>query len=99
MAIDTITDRYASLSVVNFGALANKDAAEIQKLATAGQTRGMWYVDLRGPSTKSFFEDVPAIFKFAQDFFSLPVDSEEKIKSPSVGRGTRTWEDGSREVT
>jgi isopenicillin N synthase-like dioxygenase len=80
MAIDTTTDRFASLAVVNYEALANKDAAEIQKLVTAGQSVGMWYVDLRGPRTKSFLEDVPAIFKTGQEFFSLPLDSEEKVK-------------------
>ena len=36
MVIDTTPENFASLAVVNFEALGNKDAAEIQKLATAG---------------------------------------------------------------
>jgi hypothetical protein len=86
MAIDTTTESFASLTVVNYEALANKDAAEIQKPATAGQTVGMWYVDLRGPRTQSYLEDVPVLFKPMQEFFSLPIDCEEKVKTLQDGK-------------
>lgn len=86
MATDATSESFASLAVVNYEALANKDPAEIQKLATAGQSVGMWYVDLRGPRTRTFFEDVPVIFKAGQDFFSLPQNSEEKVKTIREGK-------------
>jgi len=75
----------ASLAVVSYEALANKDAAEIQKLVQASQTVGMFYLDLRGPRTKTIFEDVPIIFRTGHEFFNLPQDSEEKTQSLREG--------------
>ena len=77
----TPSERIASLAVVDYEALANKDTAEMQKLLQASQTMGMFYLDLRGPSTNAIFEDVPAIFKTGHGFFSLPQDSEEKTQA------------------
>ena len=74
-----------SLAVINYEALANKDAAEIQKLVQAGQTVGMFYLDLRGPRTEAIFEDMEAIFKAGHEFFNLPSDSKEKTQSLREG--------------
>lgn len=81
MTPKTLPEKMASLAVVDYEALANKDAAKIQKLVQASQTMGMFYLDLRGPRTKAIFEDVPTIFKTGHEFFSLPQDSEEKIQT------------------
>ena len=74
-----------SLAVVDYEALANINAAEIQKLVQASQTMGMFYLDLRGPRTRAVFEDVQTIFKTAHEFFNLPQDSEEKTKALREG--------------
>lgn len=78
-------EKMASLAVVNYEALANKDAAEVQKLVTACQTVGMFYLNLRGPSTNAIFEDIPTIFKTGHAFFNLPHDSNEKTQSAREG--------------
>ncbi|KID86651.1 oxidoreductase, 2OG-Fe(II) oxygenase family [Metarhizium guizhouense ARSEF 977] len=78
-------EKMASLAVVNYEALAKKDAAEVQKLVTACQTVGMFYLNLRGPSTNAIFEDIPTIFKTGHAFFNLPHDSNEKTQSAREG--------------
>ncbi|KAJ5212484.1 uncharacterized protein N7498_004130 [Penicillium cinerascens] len=75
----------ASLPIVNFEAIANKDAAEIQKLVQAGRTEGMFYLNLQGSRTRAIFEDIPILFKTGNDFFSLPADCEEKTKALRTG--------------
>jgi isopenicillin N synthase-like dioxygenase len=78
-------ERIASLAVVDYEALANKDAGEIEKLVQACQTVGMFYLDLRGSIMNAVFEDVPTIFKTGQSFFNLPHDSKEKTQSLREG--------------
>jgi hypothetical protein len=75
----------ATLAVVDYEAIANKDAAEIQKLVQAGLTTGMFFLDLRGSKTNAIFEDVPVLFKAGNDFFSLPHDSVQKSQSLREG--------------
>ncbi|KAL9125045.1 MAG: hypothetical protein Q9217_005696 [Psora testacea] len=85
MTPKTLPEKMASLAVVDYEALANKDATEIQKLVQASQTTGMFYLDLRGPRTKAIFEDVQTIFKTGHDFFNLPQDSDEKTQTLREG--------------
>ena len=85
MPHEVLPEKMASLAVIDYEALANKDAAEIQKLVQASQTMGMFYLDLRGPRTKAIFEDVSTIFKTGREFFSLPRGSEEKTQALREG--------------
>jgi isopenicillin N synthase-like dioxygenase len=75
----------ASLAVIDYEALVNKDATEIQKLVHAGQTVGMFYLDLRGGRTRAIFEDMPIIFKTGNEFFNLPPGCAEKTESLRTG--------------
>ncbi|KAL2855397.1 oxidoreductase [Aspergillus pseudoustus] len=75
----------ASLPIVNYEALINKDAAEISKLVHAAITVGMFYLDLRGATTSAFFEDISVTLETANDFFSLPQDSAEKTEALRTG--------------
>lgn len=74
-------EKIASLAIVDYEALANKDVGEIQKLVQACQTVGMFYLNLRDSRMDAVFEDIPTIFKTGQAFFNLPHDSEEKTQS------------------
>ena len=85
MPHEVLPEKMASLAVVDYEALANKDAVEIQKLVQASQTMGMFYLDLRGPRTKAIFEDVSTNFKTGRKFFNLPQDSEEKTQALREG--------------
>jgi isopenicillin N synthase-like dioxygenase len=78
-------EKIASLAIVDYEALANKDVGEIQKLVQACQTVGMFYLNLRDSRMDAVFEDIPTIFKTGQAFFNLPHDSEEKTQSLREG--------------
>ena len=85
MTVNGTQEKMASLAVIDYEALANKDANEVQKLVDACKTVGMFYLDLRGPRTNAIFEDMPVIFKTGNQFFDLPRDSEEKTQSLREG--------------
>lgn len=74
-------DQKASLAIINYQALANKDAKEISRLVQACRTVGMFYLSLQESSLSTIFEDVPAILRVGHEFFNLPSDSEEKTES------------------
>lgn len=77
--------KVASLAIIDYEALIRKDPSEIQKLAHAGQTVGMFYLDLSGSQTKAIFEDMPVIFQTSNCFFNLSSDSTEKSQSIRTG--------------
>jgi len=81
----THPEKMANLAIIDYEKLADKDAAEIQKLADAGQKAGMFYLDLRGPRTKAIFDDVDVLFKTGNEFFHLPQESAEKVQSLREG--------------
>ena len=89
-------ERMASLAVVDYEALANKDIEQIQKLVQACRTVGMFYLNLRGSRMHAVFEDIPTIFKTGKAFFRLPHDSEEKTQSLREGM-ERGYEKGDYE--
>lgn len=89
-------ERIASLAVVDYEALANKDAGEIQKLVQACQTVGMFYLNLRDSRMNAVFDDVPAILKTGDTFFNLPHDCKEKTQSIREGM-ERGYEKGDSE--
>jgi isopenicillin N synthase-like dioxygenase len=85
MDANTPSEKFAALEIIDHEALKRKDPTEIEKLIHAGRTVGMFYLDLRGPSTKAIFEDMPVVFDTAQSFFRLPQDSVEKVETLREG--------------
>ncbi|KAH1693677.1 hypothetical protein KXX12_008009 [Aspergillus fumigatus] len=85
MDVQVPTKSLASLPIIDFEAIANKDVTEIQKLVQAGRTQGMFYLNLQGPRTNAVFDDIPTLFKAGNAFFSLPADCEEKTKALRTG--------------
>lgn len=77
--------KMASLAMIDYGALAKNDDAEIQKLVQACQTEGIFYLDLYGPLTEALLEDVLALLQAGHEFFSLPPESDEKTQSLRKG--------------
>lgn len=71
-------ERTILLPVLDYEKLLSKDVDELQKLLKASSTRGMFYLDLRGPRTATIFEDVPVFFGIGNKFFNLPADHPEK---------------------
>lgn len=85
MTTNSSSENFAALEIIDYEALTQNDPVEIEKLIRAGRTVGMFHLDLRGPSTKAIFEDMPMIFDTAQYFFRLPQNSEEKVWSLREG--------------
>ncbi|KAE8146890.1 oxidoreductase [Aspergillus avenaceus] len=81
----TVIERIASLTVVDFEALAKNDSKEIQKLVQACQSVGMFYLKLGDSRLKSVYEDIPSLIQAGNAFFKLPPDSEEKKQSIREG--------------
>ncbi|KAJ6784928.1 hypothetical protein PWT90_11178 [Aphanocladium album] len=81
----TSAERMATLAVVDYEALANKDVGEVQKLVQACQTVGMFYLQLQDSRAKEVSEDMLATLETGQAFFKLPHDSEEKTSSVNEG--------------
>ncbi|KAF1731147.1 putative 2-oxoglutarate/Fe(II)-dependent dioxygenase [Beauveria bassiana] len=81
----TVNNKEASLAVINYDALANKDPKEIQKLVQACGSVGMFYLDLGNSSMKDIYEGIPNLLEAGNAFFNLPSDSEEKKQSLREG--------------
>ena len=74
----TANDKEASLAVINYDALANKDLEEIQKLVQACESVGMFYLDLWNSRMKDVYKGIPSLLRAGNAFFNLPSDCEEK---------------------
>ncbi len=75
----------ASLVVINYDALANKDVEEIQKLVQACESVGMFYLDLGNSRMKDVYKGIPSLLRAGSAFFDLPADCEEKNQSLREG--------------
>ena len=81
----TAKDKIASLAVVDYEALANKDGKEIQKLVQACESVGMFHLNLGSSRMKAVYEDIPNLLQAGNSFFNLPSDCEEKKQSIREG--------------
>ncbi|KAJ4148298.1 hypothetical protein LMH87_002775 [Akanthomyces muscarius] len=75
----------ASLVIINYDALANKDVEEIQKLVQACESVGMFYLDLGNSRMKDVYKGIPSLLRAGNAFFDLPADCEEKNQSLREG--------------
>jgi isopenicillin N synthase-like dioxygenase len=81
----TVEDEIASLAIIDYEALANKDGKEIQKLVQACKSVGMFHLNLGNSRIKDVYEDIPSLIQAGNDFFNLPGDCEEKKQSIHKG--------------
>ncbi|KAJ5909274.1 oxidoreductase [Penicillium taxi] len=77
----TVEEEIASLAIIDYEALANKDGKEIQKLVQACKSVGMFHLNLGNSRIKDVYEDIPNLIQAGNDFFNLPIDCEEKKQS------------------
>lgn len=69
----------ASLETIDFGRLAAREPAEVEKLLNASQMPGFFYLDLgRSEHTEQIITDLPDIYLLAEKYFDQP--SEVKMK-------------------
>lgn len=74
----------ASLETINFGRLATKEPAEVEKLLNASQMPGFFYLDLQSEHTKQIITDLPDIYVLAGKYFDQP--PEVKMKDHQDGQ-------------
>jgi isopenicillin N synthase-like dioxygenase len=76
-----------TLDIVNYELLKKRDHQEIQKLLQASRDRGVFFLDLRGPSTQQALSDLKEIYKAQLNFFEdLPeIDKLSFSKGESPG--------------
>lgn len=73
----------ASLETIDFGRLATKEPAEIEKLLNVSQLPGFFYLDLQSENTKQIIEDLPEIYQLSEKYFDQP--PEVKLKDYEDG--------------
>lgn len=81
----TADNKQASLAVINYDALANKDVEEIRKLVQACESVGMFHLDLGNSRMKDIYDGIPSLIRAGNAFFELPIDCEEKSQSLREG--------------
>jgi isopenicillin N synthase-like dioxygenase len=74
----------ASLETINFGRMAAKEPTEGEKLLTACQMPGFFYLDLQNGSAKDLVADLPEILAATKTYFAEP--QEVKMKDYRSGQ-------------
>lgn len=73
-----------SLETIDFGRLATKEPAEVEKLLNASQKPGFFYLDLQSEHTKQIITDLPNVYALAEKYFDQP--PEVKMKDYGDGQ-------------
>lgn len=74
----------APLETINFGRLANKDPAEVEKLLNASRMPGFFHLDLQNEPTNEILPALRDVYAVAENYFDEP--SEGKIKDHRAGQ-------------
>lgn len=82
----------ASLEIINYGRLAAKEPAEVEKLLKACQMPGFFYLDFQNGSAKELIADVPDIYAVSKQYFDQPQEVKMKDYRPEQDRSQdRGW--------
>ena len=74
----------ASLETIDFGRLATKEPAEVEKLLNASKMPGFFYLDLQSEPGKQLVTDLPDVYALAEKYFDQP--HEIKMKDFRAGQ-------------
>lgn len=86
MAIDEST-KTMQLEVLNYERLKAQDSDEVQKLIRVSSNAGVFFLDLNGPSTKGYLEDLQPIIHAQRKFFAQKPELKLAYASDLEGRG------------
>lgn len=75
------------LEVLSYERLKARDDDEISKLVRICSNAGMFFLDLRGPSTKEVLADMPPIIAAQRNFFAQSSESKLAYASDLPSRG------------
>ena len=82
----------ASLETINYGRLAAKEPAEVEKLLKACQMPGFFYLDFQSGPAKELIADVPGIYAASKQYFDQPQEVKMKDYRPEQDRSQdRGW--------
>lgn len=76
----------SSVTTVNFDRLLEKDDTEIQKLVTATEYPGFFYLDF---SRAPIYEQARAVYACTEEYFDQP----KEVKSKDARAGQPDWSD------
>lgn len=79
--------KVTELEVVDYELLRARDQKEIEKLIQAATTRGIFFLDLTGPSAAKVRFDIPHIIDAQRNFFDRPLNEKQVFESPVPERG------------
>lgn len=77
----------ASLETIDFGRLATKDPAEVEKLLNASQMPGFFYLDLQSEPAKQVVADLPDVYALTEKYFDQPLEVKMKDYRPGQDGG------------
>lgn len=75
------------LEVLSYEHLKARDGNEIAKLVSTCSNAGMFFLDLRGPSTRDALADMPPIIAAQRNFFAQSLESKLAYASDLPSRG------------
>ena len=77
----------ASLETIDFGRLAAKEPAEVEKLLNASQMPGFFYLDLRNEQGEEILASLPGVYAVIEKYFDEAPEGETKhLKEGQVSR-------------
>lgn len=73
------------LSTISFSDLRNNNQAASATLLHACISNGFFYLDLHGPETSSFLEDVDSLYRLTENLYELPLAEKLKYDLDKIG--------------
>jgi isopenicillin N synthase-like dioxygenase len=87
MSFQQVSNALASVPTIDLDQLMKSDESEIKRLVEASQMPGVFYLDLKGPSTKASLQFLPSIYKYAQQYFEQDEETKKADTRPGIERG------------
>lgn len=81
------------LEILNYEKLIQGDTAEILRLVQTASTSGIWFLDVRGPSSRDALANMKPIIDAQQQFFGRELDSKLSYSDEAEGRGYDNFEE------
>lgn len=84
------TKVYAHLDVINYEKIKDREPVELQRLLHSSKSdggRGLFFLDLRGPTAGETLSDARSLYDAAAQFFDTPSDRKKLFHKDGVDAG------------
>lgn len=75
------------LEIIDFELIKQRDSTEIRNLVRISSTTGIFFLDLRGPSSKETLVNLKAIYEAEDEFFNRPQSEKLDHHEDGLSRG------------